>query len=78
MKKIPGGEDDIQEYYRIAPEIVDAVNHRNDAASIWKRIYTELIQKCVALIKDRKYEETYELYKKYTLELSEKMRANVH
>jgi len=69
MKNLSGGEEEIQEYYRIAPGIVSAINTRDDADSIWRRIYEELIRKCVALIKDRKYDETYEMYKKYTLKL---------
>ena len=71
MKTVPGGEEDIREYYRIAPAIVSAVNQREDAQSIWRRIYQDLILKCVDLIETGDYVKTYQLYKHYTLQLQE-------
>jgi len=71
MKNVPSGAEDIQEYYRIAPKIVSAINCRDDADSVWKRIYQNLIQSCVRLIKAGDYSKTYELYKRYTLRMKE-------
>ena len=71
MRNQPGGEADIKEYYRIAPGIVSAINQRLDADNIWKRIYEELIVKCVEMIKAGEYASTYELYKGYTIRLQE-------
>jgi len=71
MKNVPGGVEDIQEYYRIAPGIVSAINKRKDADSIWTRIYHDLIMRCVTMIKEEDYEDTYQLYKTYTCQLQE-------
>ncbi|MBQ9030229.1 MAG: hypothetical protein IJ106_02085 [Parasporobacterium sp.] len=71
LKNLPGGEEDIREYYRIAPGIADAINRREDAENIWNRIYHDLILKCVSLIRDGDYQATYRMYKEYTLNLQE-------
>ena len=75
MRNAPGGEEDIQNYYRIAPEIVSAINRRDDARSIWDNIYHELIIKCVRLIRTGDLEGTYQAYKKYTLQLYKQISA---
>ena len=69
MRNLPDGEAEIQEYYRIAPVLVSAINLRKNADSIWMQIYEELILKCVQLIKEGNYADTYRLYKGYTLNL---------
>ena len=71
MRTVPEGESDIREYYRIAPAIVSAINDREDADSIWKHIYEDLIQTCVKLIQSGEYAATYQLYRQYTLQLKE-------
>ena len=71
MRGRSDGDADIREYYRIAPGIVSAINLQQDADSIWRRIYEELILKCVQMIKAGDYTGTYQLYKGYTLKLQE-------
>ena len=73
MKSLPGGEADIQEYYRIAPGIVSAIDRREDAADIWKHVYKDLIQECVKQIRSGDYIATYQLYKQYTIQLKESL-----
>lgn len=66
----PGGAQDIQEYYRTAPGIVNAVNSRPDRKEIWDRLYTELVLPCVRMIHQGKNEEAYLHYRQYTLNLA--------
>jgi len=66
LKKIAGGEEEIKEYYQIAPKIVEAINNRIDASSIWAKTYTELILPCVDLIKKNENDIAHKKYKVYT------------
>ena len=43
LRNTPDGDKEIEEYYRLAPEIVKAVNARPNADTIWERIYRELV-----------------------------------
>ncbi|WP_373761134.1 CFI-box-CTERM domain-containing protein [Streptococcus ferus] len=69
MKSLPKGEDEIRNYYKMAPKIVDAINSRIDRSEILSNLYYELIVPCVSMIKSNKLEEAYQKYKNYTLEL---------
>ena len=69
LTRRPGGQQEIARYYQIAPGIVAAINHREDAAEIWNRVYEELVEPCVQMIHEGKDEEAYQLYKVYTMEL---------
>ena len=69
----PQGSGEIREYYRLAPQIVKAVNARPDAPEVWDRIYRELVLECMDLIRKGKSGETYRLYKSYTLSLAEEL-----
>lgn len=71
LAHMPDGQDEIAEYYRIAPGIVAAINQREDAGQIWDRIYEELVMPCVRMIHEGKDEEAYRLYKAYTLSLAD-------
>jgi len=52
----------IEEYYRIAPPLVEAISARPDAAHIWERIYRD-IQGCVGLIRSGQLEDTAIAYR---------------
>ena len=73
LTRRPGGQQEIARYYQIAPGIVAAINHREDAAKIWNRVYDELVEPCVRMIHEGKDEEAYRLYKAYTLSLSDEI-----
>ena len=66
----PGGQEEIERYYQIAPGIVATINQRKDAAQIWNRVYEDLVEPCVQLIYERKDEEAYRLYKEYVFSIS--------
>lgn len=63
------GDEEIAEYYRIAPAIVERVRTRSDAMSIFDAIYKELVLPCVELIDSGKNAEAHRLYRDYTLKL---------
>ena len=62
LAHMPDGQDEITEYYRIAPDIVAAINQREDAKQIWDRVYEELVVPCVRMIHEGKDEEAHRLY----------------
>ena len=66
-----GGEAEIEAYYRLAPEIVEAVDCRPDAQMIWNSVYSEMIAPCLSLIEADKQEEAFRLYKAQSLRLAE-------
>lgn len=63
------GKRDIEQYYRTAPKLVEALDRLSDREQIYDRIYAELVSPCVALIQAQKNEEAYRLYRDYTLSL---------
>ena len=65
----PGGREEIDRYYALAPGIVDSINQRADAASVWNRIYGEMIAPCVEMIRAGQNEQAHQLYKAYSLRL---------
>lgn len=65
----PGGIEEIDRYYALAPGIVDSINQRADAASVWNRIYGEMIAPCVEMISTGQNEQAHQLYKAYSLRL---------
>ena len=69
LRHCPGGEEEIRQYYAIAPQIVEAVNARKDAAEIWARVYEEMVLPCVRMIQSGSMEDAFRLYKDYTLNL---------
>lgn len=52
----------IEEYYQIAPLIVDAINNSAEKDAIYEDIYN-IIQQCLSLIESKQYDQTMELYK---------------
>ncbi len=66
---LPGGENKIREYYKLAPPIVQAISACKNAPAIWKKIYHTIIAPCVDLINQGKAAEAFTLYKQRLLEL---------
>lgn len=59
----------IKEYYRIAPGIVGEIQKRANHQEIFETIYRELVEPCVALIKEGHLVDAYELYSAYSRSL---------
>ena len=71
LRKTERGEEEIAEYYAIAPGIVTAVNNLSNANKVWNELYNELILPCVAGIKAGEFEKVHEMYRSSTLKLKE-------
>ena len=71
LAALPGGPEEIRQYYRIAPQIVSRIEARPDAKAVWERVYQEMILPCVRLIREGREAQALSLYKAYTLKLSE-------
>jgi hypothetical protein len=65
------GRKAVREYYRIAPEIVQAIGEHNDAQSIWQDVYRD-IRHAVSLILSGDFEGAFKHYQQMTLRLREK------
>ena len=63
------GKEEVENYYRIAPPIVAAINKLPEVQNIWEKVYDELVAYCVELIKSDKLNEAYQRYKEYSLKL---------
>lgn len=66
-----GGYELIQEYYRVAPLIVEALNASYDSESLYKDIWDRYIIPCVRFIEQNSYEACTELYKEMVQNLTE-------
>ncbi|MBO7377121.1 MAG: hypothetical protein J6V01_08495 [Clostridia bacterium] len=64
-----GGRRDVARYYRNAPAVVEAIDHRPDASDIWNGLYETLVLPCVALVKKGDHEAAYSMYREYALKL---------
>lgn len=62
----PGGKEEIQRYYEVAPGIVAAIQTKETAKKIFADIYSGLVRPCVVLIQDRRMNEAWTLYRDTT------------
>ncbi|MBQ4369620.1 MAG: hypothetical protein II784_01325 [Oscillospiraceae bacterium] len=65
IRNIPGGEDEIREYYETAPLIVSAIKASDDRKSEFDSIYREMILPCLEFVESGKYHDAYTLYKSW-------------
>lgn len=65
------GRKAVQEYHKLAPEIVQSIDGRGNAEFIWKQIYTD-IRHAVSLVLNNNFEGAFKHYKQVTLNLKEK------
>jgi hypothetical protein len=68
MKKTESGRKLVDEYYSIAPQIVDRINNSDKKDTYYKYIY-EVIERCVQLIKVSENERVLNEYKFMVLNL---------
>lgn len=67
----PGGEATIQEYYRVAPSIVGALNVSDQRDVIYTDIWNRYILPCIRMIEQNAYESCRTLYEKMVLDLKQ-------
>ncbi len=69
LRNLPTGEEEIQEYYRVAPLVVKRIKEQPDALRLFEAIYNELIVPCVAWIEQGENERAHIAYRDYILQL---------
>jgi hypothetical protein len=69
MAKRLEGRADIQEYKRIAPEIVRRLDLRGNSREIYSGIYHQTIEPAVRLIQSGDFQRAYDTYKSGVLDL---------
>ncbi len=52
----------VKEYYRIAPEIVEKINGRADAAERYRSIWAQYLNPCIRLIEENHLEDCADVY----------------
>lgn len=67
----PEGQAEIQQYYSIAPAIVEAIHNLSNSTEIFRRIYDTMVLPCVDAIKDNHFESAHQLYRSKSLELEQ-------
>ena len=70
LKNQPNGEEEVKQYYEIAPTIVKAIDSSANSQKVYESIYVEYIIPCVFNIKTGQNEVAYKLYKKMVNDLS--------
>lgn len=58
----------VEQYYEVAPVIVETIHRQRDAKEIYERLY-EIISDCVSAIKDERFEAALQRYKQMVTEL---------
>lgn len=64
--------NDVSEYYKVAPEIVERINSQRNFYQIYMEIYEKMIAPCIKALKRSEYTETYRIYKKGFLDLKKR------
>lgn len=72
LRKQPGGEEIVQEYYRIAPTIVSNIDKEDNHSSVYLDLLHNSIQPCIEDIKKGDYEKCKERYMYMVLNLKKK------
>lgn len=62
LKYQVGGESLIKKYYETAPQIVDAIDLREDSATIYQHIWENYLTKCLSFIETKEFEKCKQLY----------------
>ncbi len=75
LKKTQWGRELVEEYYRIAPSIVKAIEKDPDKEKVYKNLLKE-IREIVRDIEENKYSQAVQKYKSMVLKLKEKYSVN--
>ena len=71
LMKDSKGKKAIEEYYKIAPLIIESINEKRYSQSIWDNLHGD-IRKAVSLVKSEDFDSAFNHYKDMTLKLKEK------
>ena len=72
LKNQYDGEDLINEYYRIAPQIVKNINLKKDKTQIYEYIWQKYLDNCLVNIENCNYDECKKIYIKMVNQLKNK------
>lgn len=72
LAMLPNGQEEIEQYYQMAPGIVATIDKQNDREEIRNQVYMDLVEPCVHMIHSQENESAHQLYKEYSLALSKK------
>ncbi len=72
MRKTEEGKALVKEYYEVAPKIVEAIDASPDRDKYYKYI-NQVVNHCVTLIGEKKYEETQQEYVNMVQKLKHKL-----
>lgn len=67
----PDGESIIENYYNIAPSIVEKINASEDSERVYKQIWQKYLSNCLHLIENQRFNECKDLYTEMVLHLQE-------
>lgn len=62
LRDQPNGTEMIEEYYKVAPVIVNSIDRHPDRLSIYQRIYQKYILPCVEHAKEKEFDESRRIY----------------
>ncbi|MGZ3459307.1 MAG: eCIS core domain-containing protein [Archangium sp.] len=68
LRELPEGPSLIEEYYRVAPAIVQAIRRQADADTLYAHIYS-VVTGCVGHIQARQHEQALDAYRRMVLDL---------
>ena len=71
LRKQKGGEAMVDEYYAVAPKIVEKIDACDQRDAVYAEIY-ETVTRCVALYKNEEYERVTQLYVQMVSKLKDK------
>lgn len=66
------GESLIEEYYNVAPTIVNRINKEKNSSEIYEEIYQQYLRQCIHQIEEGNMEECGEIYARMVEELEKK------
>jgi hypothetical protein len=66
---LSGGPELVQEYYEVAPAIVDGINQNRESKRILSSLYDELVVPSVTLIRNDEYQRALDHYRTWVVRL---------
>ena len=69
VKKLPEGNQIVNEYYEIAPRIIEKINSLKNSSRVYEDLYEKLVRRSVELIELGRKKEAFENYKSLVQEL---------
>ena len=72
LENMAGGHELVEDYYDIAPTIVNRINAEKDSVNVYRSIYDSYISRCISQIESGELEECRSTYESMVNELTDK------